>query len=201
MEEIRERWILDTDCGWDDAQAIIIGLHFLDIMAITTVAGNTTLDNVTLNVARVLESCESEVPIYPGQARPLIRALHTSADVNGEDGMGDHPELQKMKGFTQCVVEGEGAAHAIIRMVTECPPNERINLCMIGPLTNLAVALMLEESIAQKIGRVVAMGGTLYGHGNKDVNKEFNFFVDPEAARVCFQRLPQITLLPWEPVL
>ena len=198
MEETKQSWKIDTDCGVDDAQAIIIGATFLNIAAITTVAGNTSADKSALNVARVLEACKREVPIIRGANRPMVNSLPKEQNKHGLDGLGDHPDIQTMSGYKHCIVEKERAADAIIRLINDSPG--RVNVLLIGPMTNMAIALTLAPSIAEKVGRVVAMGGTKNGRGKIDFNKETNFAFDPEAAYICVEQLRQIELLPWETV-
>ncbi len=162
--------VIDCDPGHDDAMAILLALASpeVDLVGVTTVAGNQTLDKTTRNALVTLEiGGRSDIPVVAGAAAPLRRELRTAAHVHGETGL-DGPELP------------EPSAHAV-----DADPGEWLEpgvvLVATAPLTN--VALWLERGIRPE--RIVWMGGSI-GEGNVTPAAEFNAFVDPEAAAAVF---------------
>jgi purine nucleosidase len=189
-----KRLIIDTDPGVDDAHAILLALAHPDVevVAITTVNGNVNLDLTTSNALKILDAAGRDVPVYRGCDRPLISRHTHAAHVHGEDGLGDC-DLPVSKR----TVESEHAAHALVRLASENPGE--LTLAAIGPLTNLAVALSLDQDLPKKFKRLVIMGGAIYGKGNTEtVTSEFNIHTDPEAAHIVFSAWPMLTLLSWE---
>jgi purine nucleosidase len=192
-----KRLIIDTDPGVDDAHAILLALAHPDVKveAITTVNGNVGLDLTTANALKILDAAGKEVPVYRGCDRPLINRALSAAHVHGEDGLGDCGIPASRK-----TVQSEHAVHALIRLANE-NPGELI-LAAIGPLTNLAAALILDPDLPKKFKRLVIMGGAIYSKGNTStVTAEFNIHADPEAASMVFDSWPMITLLSWETTL
>ena len=197
------KWIIDTDCGIDDAECIMAALNHLDIIAFTCVCGNTPVEKSTVNVAKILQLCNKEIDIYPGCRQPLIEKVLTEvANIHGKDGMGDSEIAQTIKGFIQCIQEDEPAAVAITRLAREVKKKgEKVNLICIGPLTNLAVAFQLDNDLPNKIDQLVIMGGTSTGLGNMTLSTEYNFYQDPEAAHIVVRNFLDIKLIPWETCL
>lgn len=192
-----KRLIIDTDPGVDDAHAILLALAHPDVQveAITTVNGNVCLDLTTANALKILDAAGRDIPVYRGCDRPLISRLASAVHVHGEDGLGDCNLPASKKS-----VQSEHAVHALVRMANE-HPGEFI-LAVIGPLTNLAVALSLDPALPQKIKQLVIMGGAIYARGNTStVTAEFNIHTDPEAAHMVFSSWPMLTLLSWETTL
>lgn len=191
-------WVIDTDGGVDDAQALILALsdRSFPVVAITTVAGNVGLDQATINIAECVRICDrQEVPIYKGAARPMVSAFKPADEhIHGDDGLGGYWEHHQPTDLPE-PLPGT-AALEIIRLANEHPG--QLNLVTIGPLTNLGIALCLDEGLAGKLGRVVVMGGAPTGNGNVTVAAEFNIWSDPEAAHIAFERLPKIELVTWE---
>ena len=178
---MRKRIILDCDPGHDDAIAILLALGCPDIelVAITTVAGNQTLEKTTLNARRVCTVAGAyDVPIYAGSWRPLARPQVTAAEVHGESGL-DGPEF----GEPAVPVQPESAVDYLIS--TLMAEGEDITLVPTGPLTNVATALRREPKIAGRTREVVLMGGA-YTRGNRTPAAEFNMLADPEAAATVF---------------
>jgi pyrimidine-specific ribonucleoside hydrolase len=179
--------IIDTDPGIDDAIAILLALASpeLDVLGLTTVAGNTTLHNTTANAIRVLDLAgRHDIPVAAGADRPLIRTPWHAEDVHGADGLGgaDLPAAQRQPIRTHAVDFIAGQLHASPVPVT---------LITIGPLTNIALLLALHPAAASRIGHVVMMGGST-GAGNITPTAEFNIWFDPEAAhRVFASNLPK----------
>lgn len=193
---MRPMFIVDTDCGVDDAIALLMALSSPDVelVAITTVAGNTAVENVTRNVCLTLDAAESDVPVYRGCPRPLIGELPGIGGLMGSDGLGDaSSDLPS----TRRKPETEHAALALIRLSHQLP--QPLTLVTLGPLTNLALAIRLDPGIVQRIQRLVMMGGAMYAQGNASPTAEFNFFADPEAAKIVLEAgFADLWVIPWE---
>jgi purine nucleosidase len=173
--------ILDCDPGHDDAMAILLarGCPDVDLLAITTVAGNQTLDKTTLNARRVCTAARiDDVPVYAGCDRPLLRPQIIAPGVHGESGL-DGPSF----GEPTVPVADEHAVDFLVR--TLMASDGEITLVPVGPLTNIAMALRREPRIAGQVQGVVLMGGA-YTRGNRTPAAEFNILADPEAAAVVF---------------
>ena len=174
--------ILDCDPGHDDAMAILLarGCPDIDLLAITTVAGNQTLEKTTLNARRVCTAARiDDVPIYAGCDRPLLRPQIIAAEVHGESGL-DGPAF----GEPTVPVADEHAVDFLER--TLMASDGEITLVPVGPLTNIAMALRREPRIAARARGVVLMGGA-YTRGNRTPAAEFNILADPEAAAIVFE--------------
>jgi inosine-uridine nucleoside N-ribohydrolase len=173
--------VLDCDPGHDDAIAIMLaaGDPAVDLLAITTVAGNQTLDKTTLNALRVCTLAEiHDVPVAAGCARPLTRPLQVAEDVHGESGL-DGPRF----GEPTVKVADEHGVDLMHRILQEHP--EPVTLVPTGPLTNIALLLTRYPEDAARIREIVLMGGSTE-RGNVSPYAEFNIFVDPEAAAIVF---------------
>ena len=174
--------LIDTDPGLDDALGLLLALHSpeVDLIGVTTVAGNTTLANTTANALRILELAgRTDVPVAAGAARPLIReAFRTAEHVHGSDGLGGLPLPPPS---TRPVPE-----HAV-DFIAECllTSAEPVTVVAIGPLTNIALLLATHPAAAERIGRLVVMGGAARG-GNVTPTSEYNIWFDPEAAHRVF---------------
>ena len=174
--------IVDCDPGVDDALSLIYlaMLNDVEILAVTTVAGNHEVKYTTRNALRVLDALGLErIPVYMGSPSPLTRELYTATHIHGKDGLGDCGlPMPRRKPADQ--EAHEFLASFIWENV------DKVDVLATGPLTNLARALRLNPRIVEKINRLVIMGGnyflTPFGHGNVTRVSEFNFFVDPEAA-------------------
>jgi len=182
----RTRIIIDTDPGQDDAVAILLALaerERLDLLGITTVAGNVPLPLTTINALRILELAgRDDVPVFPGARQPLLRKLWTAEFVCGADGL-DGAGLPPPR-------VGAQDRHAVAFLVDtlKAAAERSVTLCPIGPLTNIALAFAQEPELATKVERIVLMGGAR-DLGNMTPAAEFNFFVDPHAAAMVL-RLP-----------
>jgi purine nucleosidase len=187
----RRSIILDCDPGQDDAIAILLALaspEELEVLAITTVAGNVPLRLTERNARRVVELAgRSDVPVHAGCDRPLLRPLETAEYVHGASGI-DGAELPEPR---RALAAGH-AVDAIIELVMARPPGE-VTLCPTGPLTNIALALRKEPQLAERVAGIVLMGGAV-GLGNVTPAAEFNIFVDPHAARIVFECGASITM-------
>lgn len=189
-----EKVILDVDTGIDDALAIIYAIESrqLDIQGITTVNGNVPLDYVTKNTLKVLKLTDrNDIPVYEGAAEPYVREAVHEFKVHGGDGIGN--ALDDMAVSKE--LEETFAADFIIESAHKY--KKELTLIMVGPLTNLALALKKDPAIKDMIGRVVIMGGLVSnaGYGNMLPTSEFNIFADAEAAKVVFHNGLDITLV------
>ncbi|KAJ8013286.1 hypothetical protein DPEC_G00051680 [Dallia pectoralis] len=177
---IRKKLLVDVDCGVDDAQAIMMALAApnVEVLGITCVHGNTSLENVCKNTLRVLQVCgRLEIPVFRGAAKPILGNVICAGQFHGQDGLGDVPDPQA-PGLD--MVQKEGAISAMIRIVNE-NPNE-VSLVATAPLTNLALAVRMDPSFPSKLKGLYIMGGNTESRGNTTSCAEFNFAADPEAA-------------------
>jgi inosine-uridine nucleoside N-ribohydrolase len=182
--------LIDCDPGHDDAMAILLALASpeVDLLGITTVAGNQTLPKTTANALRVLEFAgRADVPVAAGAERPLVRPLGIAADVHGETGL-DGPDLPPPAGAPVDL----HAIDFLAERLSAAP--EPVTLVPIAPLTNVALLLARHPEIAVKIARVVLMGGAI-GVGNVTAAAEFNIWVDPEAAARVFASGLDVTMV------
>ncbi|MEM3754425.1 MAG: nucleoside hydrolase [Candidatus Bathyarchaeia archaeon] len=184
---MKKKVILDVDPGIDDALAILLASHSheLEILGITTVSGNVHVSKGAINALRTLEAIKAkDVPVYIGQDKPLLRKLETAEWVHGSDGLGDANIPMSSK------KSNKGGVKFIIDTVMNSKPNE-ITLIATGPLTNIAMALLLEPNIVKRVKELIIMGGayglTPYGIGNATQVSEFNIYTDPEAAKIVFE--------------
>lgn len=185
--------IIDTDPGHDDAVAILVALASpeLAVRGITTVAGNVPLALTTRNARRVLALAGREdVPLFAGCGRPLLRPLVTAEAVHGQTGL-DGAELPEP-------TVPLSDRHAVDWLVDTllAARDDPVTLCPLGPLTNIAMALVREPRIADGIDRVVLMGGAAFAGGNTTPAAEFNIYVDPHAADIVFRSGLPLTMLP-----
>jgi len=182
--------ILDVDPGHDDAVALMLacGHPGLDLLAVTTVAGNVSLEKTTHNALRVLSlvGC-TDVPVGAGASEPLERPLHTAEDIHGKSGL-DGPEEIPEANFEP----DERGAVALIADTLRASP-EPVTLVPVGPLTNIATFLRKHPDKKERVARISLMGGSM-GLGNTTPAAEFNIYVDPEAAREVFESGLPITM-------
>jgi purine nucleosidase len=182
--------LVDCDPGHDDAVALLLaaGSPEVDLRAITTVAGNGTLDQVTLNARRVATlGGIRDVPIAAGADRPLVRPLETAADVHGDSAL-DGPELPEPD-----VDLDPRRADELIADVAAASP-EPLTLVAVGPLTNVATALDRHPELAGRLREVIVMGGST-DRGNRAPYAEFNIWADPEAAARVFASDVPVTMI------
>ncbi|MCK4598436.1 nucleoside hydrolase [Candidatus Bipolaricaulota bacterium] len=187
------RFLIDTDTASDDAVALVMALNHPDVRieAITVVAGNVSLKQGVQNALYTVERCGKQVPVYEGLEKPLLRPLKTAQYVHGQDGMGDIDlplsGRRPADGHAVNVI-----IDTIRRLVGE------ITLVTLGPLTNVAVALLRDPSTASKVEKCVIMGGIGFGHGNVVLAAEYNVWVDPEAAKIVFESDLPIVMVGWD---
>ena len=190
------RLILDTDGGVDDAQALLMLIaNGRTPDAITTVFGNVGLDAATRNILSTLAVVGADVPVHKGADRPLTQKIIDAKYIHGEDGLGGAP--RPLENAAPASDDAIGFLRTTFREAGG--RGEKIDFLMIGPLTNLALALRLEPSIINGIGTLTIMGATVYGRGNTTPAAEFNIYADPEAASVVFSADLDIVVIPWEP--
>jgi len=189
-----KKLIIDTDCGIDDAIAIMMAIsrEDVDVVGITTVSGNTYVDQVTDNVLRLLSYFgRKDIPVFKGATVPLIQELSRGEKIHGENGLGGVllPETDKKE-------ETIKAPDAIFKLAKE---NEGLIVITLGPLTNVAMAINLYPELKNLIKEVVSMGGALE-RGNVTRFAEFNFYQDPEAVQFVINSGIPMTVVPWDPI-
>jgi purine nucleosidase len=188
------RIIIDTDPGQDDAIAILFALaapEQLDVRAITTVAGNVPLVLTSRNARIMLDHANRpDVPVYAGCPGPLVQPLVTAEHIHGKTGLEGVPLHEPRSELAK--------GHAVDFLINTLrnAPERNVTLCAIGPLTNLAAALIQAPDINRGIEGIVLMGGACFRPGNVTPAAEFNLYADPHAASVVFDSGVPITVLP-----
>lgn len=188
---------LDTDTAGDDITALMLALCHPRawVVGIGTVAGNVPIEQATRNALLTLQALQIQPvpPVYPGCHRPLRQDLQTTIHIQGPEGLGDWqpPPLQLQP----------HPLHASLALVQTSRLHPGLCIVALGPLTNLALALLLDPSLPQRVGQVVLMGGTWQGQGNQTPVTEYNLWQDPEAAHLVLHAGWPILLVPWETVL
>ncbi len=187
--------VLDMDTGVDDAFAIALALNSreLDVLAITTVAGNAPVAECTRNCLLLGELLRplDPPPVAEGATRPLEQGLLTAPEVHGLDGLGGSTGTLPAPAHTAI---GTPAHDLLVALAREHPGE--ITLVATGPLTNVARAIATDPDAMAGLARVVAMGGAFHVPGNTGPVAEFNFYVDPEAALVVLGAGLDVTLIP-----
>ncbi len=186
--------IIDTDPGIDDAIAILLTLasQELELVAITTVAGNCPLSEATSNALRILEFAgRTDVPVYAGCPRPLLRP-QIFGKFHGRGGL----DGEALPSCTGSAAEGHAVAQLIALSRNAQANGEKLTICAIGPLTNIATALTMAPDIAQSWQELVVMGGGFAVAGNRTPYSEFNFLADPHAVRIVLGSGAPIVLMP-----
>tara|TARA_X000000368_G_scaffold419030_1_gene421632 strand:- start:4269 stop:5210 length:942 start_codon:yes stop_codon:yes gene_type:complete len=189
----QKKIIIDTDPGHDDAIAILLALASpeLDVLGITCVAGNVPLNLTARNALLICDLANrSDIKVFAGCDRPMVRKLVTAEAIHGETGL-DGPTWEAPKNQLQ-------EQHAVDWLVETLMGAEdgEITLCPVGPLTNIAMALVREPLIAKKVNKIVSMGGGYFVGGNITPAAEFNIYVDPHAADVVYRSGIPIVAMP-----
>jgi purine nucleosidase len=184
--------IIDTDPGQDDAVAILLALASpeLDVLALTTVAGNVPLPLTTRNALLIAELAGRPTPVYAGADRPLARKLVTAEHVHGKTGLD---------GITlPAPTRSPEPTHAVDYLIDtlRTHPPGTITLCPLGPLTNIATAFQRAPDIIPRVAEIVLMGGGCFEGGNITPAAEFNIYVDPEAADIIFKSGVPLVVMP-----
>ncbi|MFK3794807.1 MULTISPECIES: nucleoside hydrolase [unclassified Pseudomonas] len=186
--------IIDTDPGADDVVALLMALaspQELNVLAITTVAGNVRIDKTSRNARLAREwAGREEVPVYAGAGRPLVRTPIYAENIHGKEGLPGIPVHEPKRGLA----EGN-AVQYLIDTLSKAPPHS-ITIAMLGPQTNLALALIQAPEITHGIKEVVVMGGAHFNGGNITPVAEFNLYADPDAAKVVLASGVKLTYVP-----
>lgn len=185
--------VIDTDTASDDAVALLLAVSDKDVEvdAVTVVAGNVPLERAVKNALFTLEFCgATQVPVHAGLDRPLLRPLGTATEVHGQDGMGDAGLVKT--GRKPAV---EHAVDALVRLGNDAP-GER-DLVTLGPLTNVAAAIVRDRELLTKYRRTFMMAGSPDCVGNVTATAEFNVWADPEAASIVLGAPGELTLVGW----
>jgi inosine-uridine nucleoside N-ribohydrolase len=183
MEKINKKpLIVDTDPGDDDATSLlwVIASKKFDIKAITVTNGNVGVDKCIINALRTLEVCErTDIPVYGGAYRPLARPSIEASWIHGKDGFGDlgfpMPKAKPAEGY---------APVEMVRIAKES--TEPVTILALGPLTNVAMAILLDPDFTKNVKEIIFMGGTMRFSGNQTPRASYNVKVDPEAAKVVY---------------
>lgn len=188
-----QKIIIDTDPGQDDAVAILLALASpeLDVLGITAVAGNVPLKLTEKNARKICELAgKPDMKVFSGAIRPMVRELVTAEEVHGKTGLNG-PQLPEptMKLQPQYAVDW-----IVDTLMTE--EAGTVTLCPLGPLTNIALALVREPRIAKRVNQIVLMGGGYFEQGNVTPSAEFNIYVDPHAADIVFRSGIPIVMMP-----
>lgn len=190
---MRRKFIIDTDTASDDAVAILMAHRYpqVEVLAVTVVSGNMHVRDGSRNARYTVELCGADTPVYVGCDRPLLREPVHAYWYHGPDGMGgkNYP--------TPSAPEAEGKAIDALIELIKANPGE-VTLVTLGPLTNVAAALVRAPEIAQLVARGVVMGGAANVVGNVTPVAEYNIWCDPEAARIVFRSGMNIEMVGWE---
>lgn len=185
------RFLYDCDPGADDALAMLLALgrtDALDMVAVSCVAGNVGLEPVVNNARRILELCgRQDIAVYSGAARPIMASRGRVSIMHGSDGLAG----STLPAASMALREGH-AANAISRIARQ---EGQLHICATGPLTNLAMALLLDPDLPNFVSAVTIMGGAAFCPGNTTPLAEFNFAVDPHAAAIVFDSGIPIAML------
>jgi len=191
LTPVPRTFLIDTDTASDDAVALIMALRAPDVRvaAITVVAGNVDAHQATRNALYTAALCGTDVPVYTGSEKPLLRPYQNATWFHGRDGLGDH-------GYPAPKRSAE-KTHAVDAIIETIEANPGIVLVTLGPLTNIALAVSKKPEIAAKVSRCVVMGGAPACEGNVTPAAEYNIWVDPEAARIVMRSGLPIELIGW----
>jgi purine nucleosidase len=182
--------VFDSDTASDDAIALQIATKRFDVVGVTIVAGNVEFERQVKNALFTLEYFGYDAPVFKGPNRPLLGLWKTVEEVHGPNGFGgwSYPEPSKK-------AEQEYAPDAIVRLSKEY--SGELEMLAVSPLTNLALAYLKDPCIVERISKVWIMGGAL-SRGNTTRIAEYNFWVDPEAAKIVLGAGFDVTIVPWE---
>lgn len=184
--------VIDTDTGSDDAVALMLALGnpSVELLAITTVAGNVPLPLATKNALTTVAVMGASVPVYSGHAAPLLRDLGTAQNVHGEDGMGGAPIPQN--------IPSPSGVDAVQRLIDLGKAHlGEITLVTLGPLTNVAAALIQDPLTLSRYKKIYLMAGSPEGWGNVTAGAEFNVWCDPESFKIVMRSGVQVVLVGW----
>lgn len=187
------KFLIDTDTASDDAVALVMAHHWSDVRveAVTIVNGNVPVEQGAKNALYTLEVCNVSTPVYIGCTKPMLRECSYADWFHGSDGMGNmhYPNPNRKP-------QSEHAVDIIINTLKTYPGE--ITLVTLGPLTNIATALLRAPEIASLVQRCVIMGGAANTVGNVTPAAEYNIWVDPEAAKIVFHSGMPMEMVGWE---
>lgn len=187
-----EKVIFDTDPGIDDALALLLlaASPEVELIAITVTHGNTSQEKCLRNALQLVELAGiTHVPVIPGASEPLVKELSVAEETHGDGGLG-YAVLHPSKVQPSLVL-----AHDLIIDQVEKNPNQVTLLC-VGPMTNVALALLKKPAIASKVKRIISMGGAIHYPGNATPQSEYNVYCDPEAFDIVVRAGIDFTLVP-----
>ncbi len=187
------KFLIDTDTASDDAVAIIMAHRWVDVHveAVTIVSGNVSVEQGAKNALYTLEVCKASTPVYIGCAKPMLRECSYAHWFHGDDGMGN-----KFYAEAKSKPQSAHAVDVIIDKIKTYPGE--ITIVTLGPLTNIATALLRAPEIASLVQRCVIMGGAANTVGNVTPAAEYNIWVDPEAAKIVFHSGMPCEMVGWE---
>lgn len=194
--DAKKRVIIDCDPGIDDALALMLALCSpeLEVEGITVVCGNVPVEKGAENALKVLRLMDrTDIPVYIGESRPLVRAYVDAMDTHGEDGLGEsyYPEVTDIRPRPDAV----SFLADSLRRSAEAPEKEKLSVIALGPLTNLARLMERDPASLAGLAELVSMGGSYKSHGNCSPVAEYNYWCDPHAAKAVFEgfsSLPQL---------
>jgi purine nucleosidase len=210
LNEVTEgKWIIDTDPGTDDAFAILLALNSIknNLIAISVVEGNVEIEKCYINAKKVcVINALHHIPIYKGCYLNLVNEKYTAEEFHGKDGLFD---IEKFRNYESKYNEDILSLHknekypiieecSALKIIELCYKHENINILTLGPLTNLALAFMIDPNIINRIGKLVIMGGSYMARGNIKPHCEFNFCVNPIATKIVLDNFKNIIVYPWE---
>jgi len=194
----KRKFIFDSDGGVDDAQALILLVANGKVPdLITAVFGNVGRDQATTNLLATCAQLGIDIPVHRGADRPLTQPVIDAKYVHGDDGLGGAPRPSSQPAHAS----DDGIGVLVRTFRDAAAKGEKVDILMIGPLTNLALALRLDPTIVDGIGTLTIMGGNVYGRGNTTPAAEFNIYADPEGAHVVLTAGIETVVVPWEPCL
>jgi len=188
-----QRLVIDTDPGHDDAFAVLLALASpeVEVLGLTTVAGNVPVAVTTANARRVVELAgRPGIPVFAGADRPLLRAPMHAHDIHGKMGIDGYDWRDPARG-----PEAEHAVDFLVRTLAGAEARS-VTLLVLGPETNIALLLRRAPELADRIRRIVVMGGGFFEGGNYAPAAEFNILVDPEAAAIVFSSGIELVAMP-----
>ncbi len=189
-------FVIDCDTAEDDIMSLYMLLrNGVEVEGVTIVEGNIAYEQEVNNALWALEfvsgKVNKDIKVYPGSDRPLVKSFKTVENVHGKGGIGD--EIVRPKKLRP---EPKRAPQAILELADRYAGE--LEFLAISPLTNLALAYLMDKSIVEKVKKVWVMGGTIYGRGNITPVAEFNIWVDPDAAKLVFNAGFDITMVAWD---
>lgn len=190
-------FILDTDTAQDDCVTIMLGLldPRAELLAVTMVAGNVGFERQTANAVMTMNVLGKlgKVPIHNGCSQPMLRSWESAENVHGDGAGGLKMEIPPD------AVSKEHGVDTLLRLTAQRPGE--INIVCIGPLTNIASAIVKDRGFVSRVKALYIMGGSNNGRGNITPAAEFNFYVDPEAAQIVFDAgFEKIVVVNWDPI-